>query len=50
MIIIIGWSPTDFHIADILFKGNKFNVHHYMSAILQSFSDLHIGEVEIIDQ
>jgi hypothetical protein len=48
--IIIVWSFTGFHVFDILSKDSKFNAHHYVSAILQSLADWHIGEVGATDR
>jgi hypothetical protein len=50
MMIIIVWSLIDFHAVDVLPKGRKFNAHHYISVILQSLTDWHIGEVAATDR
>jgi hypothetical protein len=43
----IDWTPANFHVIDILPKGNKFNAHLYVSVVLQSFVHWRVGEVEV---
>jgi hypothetical protein len=50
MIIIIIWTPIDFHIVNVLHKGSKFKDHHYVSAILQPLANWHVSEVGATDR
>jgi hypothetical protein len=45
MMIIIVWSFISFHVIGILPKSSKFNLHHYVSVILQILADWHVGEI-----
>jgi hypothetical protein len=48
--IIIVWNLIDFHVVDVLPKGDKFNAHHYVSAILQFLTDWPVAEIRAIDR
>jgi hypothetical protein len=45
MTVIIVWILTDFHVIDVLSKGNIFNAHYYVFVIMQSLADWVVGEI-----
>jgi hypothetical protein len=43
------WNSIDFHVIEVLPKASKFDAHRYVSVILQSLTDWHIGEIGTAD-
>jgi hypothetical protein len=39
LMLMIVWTPTDFHIINVLSKGFKFNANHYVTESLGQLSD-----------
>jgi hypothetical protein len=48
--ITIVWILTGFHIVDVLLEDSKFNAYNYVSVILQSLADCHVGEIRTTDR
>jgi hypothetical protein len=40
LMVVIGWNPGEFHVIEVLRKGQKFNACYYCSSVLIKFSKI----------